>query len=152
MRNPSGCFRSTAMSRLPRWQPMKDPTTLPRMASPRVGSTLMTSAPRSASSIGPKGPARNWPKSMTRMPSSGPGISDHPARPQRGDLGVVASEGPEHLVGMGSGQRLRALDLAGRRPEEDGDAELGGGPDLGVDHLDHRTRRPELGVVEALVG
>ena len=71
---PSGRFRSSAMSRLPRWQPMNEPTTAPRMPSPRVGSTLITSAPRSASSIGPNGPARNCPKSMTRTPSSGPGI------------------------------------------------------------------------------
>src|SRR5579863_3858024 len=138
MRSPSGCFRSTAMSRLPRWQPMKEPTTLPRMPSPRVGSILMTSAPRSPSNIGPNGPARNWPKSTTRMPSSGPVISDNPSGAQGGDLGVVASERAEHLIAVGSGQGLWALHLTRGGPEEDGEAQLSGGSDLGVDHLDHR--------------
>ena len=100
------------MSRLPRWQPMNDPTTVPRMPSPRVGSTLMTSAPRSASSIGPKGPARYWPKSITRMPSSGPGISDHAPGPKGGYLGLVVARRSEHLLGVGTGRRLRPLHLA----------------------------------------
>src|SRR5215472_11073729 len=150
MRSPSGCLRSMAMSRLPRWQPRKGPTTF-RMPSPRVGSTLMTSAPRSASSIGPNGPARYWPKSTTRTPSSGPGTSYHPPGPQGGDLALVVPEGREHLVGVLPGHRLRALHLSGRGVEEQRYAHLRQGPRLGVGDLDHRAGGLQLGMVEPLV-
>src|SRR5579872_6456204 len=151
-RRPSGCLRSRAMSRFPRWQPMNDPMTLDLMPSPRVGSTLMTSAPRSASSIGPNGPARYWPKSRTRMPSNGPGNSDHPAGSEGGDLRLAATEGGENFLGVGSGRGLRALHRARGALEEEGDADLGGGTDLGVVHLHHGPRGPKLGMVETLVG
>src|SRR6202035_611589 len=43
-----------------------------RNGSPAGGSTLMTSAPSSASSAPAYGPATNVPMSSTRMPLSGP--------------------------------------------------------------------------------
>src|SRR5690554_3030195 len=43
----------------------------PRVWSPVGGSTLMTSAPMSASSMQAKGPAMTWLTSRTRMPFSG---------------------------------------------------------------------------------
>ncbi len=45
---------------------------IPRGGSPPGGSTLITSAPRSASSIVQNGPARYWVRSMIRMSASGP--------------------------------------------------------------------------------
>src|SRR5690554_2067030 len=42
------------------------------MKSPASGSTLITSAPRSASSIVAYGPASMWLRSMMRTPASGP--------------------------------------------------------------------------------
>ncbi|OGK81113.1 MAG: hypothetical protein A2X53_04810 [Candidatus Rokubacteria bacterium GWA2_70_23] len=47
MARPSGSFRLTAMERLPRFQPKKPGSS--RKESPSSASTLMTSAPRSAS-------------------------------------------------------------------------------------------------------
>jgi hypothetical protein len=42
-----------------------------RMASPSGGSILMTSAPKSASSMPQKGPEAIWQHSTTRTPASG---------------------------------------------------------------------------------
>ena len=42
-----------------------------RLMSPPGGSTLMTSAPMSASSVPHSGPAMKFANSMTRMPASG---------------------------------------------------------------------------------
>src|SRR5712691_1319402 len=73
---PSGCLRSSAMSRLLRLMTrnaadspslwgghVRDSSPLP------VSSTLMTSAPRSESSMAQKGPASTREQSTTRMPS-----------------------------------------------------------------------------------
>ena len=50
-----------------------DPRRAPgRVTSPSGGSTLITSAPRSARSIVASGPARTVEQSATRMPASGP--------------------------------------------------------------------------------
>src|SRR4051812_17137257 len=43
-----------------------------RATSPVGGSTLITSAPRSASSIVQNGPDSTWVRSTTRSPASGP--------------------------------------------------------------------------------
>src|SRR4051794_35899819 len=54
-----------------RWRPHS------RSASPFGGaSTLMTSAPKSASSVPTYGPAMSWPNSTTRRPVSGPSESE----------------------------------------------------------------------------
>src|SRR5579871_605336 len=151
MRSPSGSFMLSAMSRLPRWHPMKEPTTAPRMPSPRVGSTLMTSAPKSAISIGPNGPAKYWPKSMTRIPSSGPGISNHPFGAQRGQVIFAAPERAQHFVGVGARPGLGTPHLPGCRLEEDHRPQLRQRAQVGVVHLHHRVGRPELGVLEALL-
>ncbi|KAG1578015.1 hypothetical protein G6F46_015817 [Rhizopus delemar] len=71
---PSGCFRSSAMLFLLRLNMGKKPAPEPssrRVESPPIGSTLMTSAPRSASSMPQVGPITMWVNSMTRMPSYG---------------------------------------------------------------------------------
>src|SRR5215813_3897464 len=73
---PSGCLRSSAMSRLLRLMTRyaADSPSLwgghVRDSSPlAVSSTLMTSAPRSESSMAQKGPARTREQSTTRIPS-----------------------------------------------------------------------------------
>ena len=82
---PDGCFRSSRRLRLLRLTERKyaavrvpaasSPThggPQPRVESPSGGSTLTTSAPRSASSIVAYGPARTVEQSTTRMPARGP--------------------------------------------------------------------------------
>jgi hypothetical protein len=69
---PSGCFRSSAMLFLLRLKVGKKPEPEPsrrRVLSPSMGSTLMTSAPRSASSRPQVGPMTMWVNSTTRMPA-----------------------------------------------------------------------------------
>src|SRR5260370_38111127 len=86
-----------------------------RASSPPSGfSILMTSAPMSASNTPARGPARAWPTSMTRTPSSGRvtiilsnqellgglpfggGLRLHPGRRQRPLLGARQGVGPVH--------------------------------------------------------
>src|ERR1051326_8941595 len=80
---PSGCFRSRAMPRLLRfimrkaadWSPMLGGT-MRRVSSPSgMRSTLMTSAPMSASMSPQTGPAMMWASSITLTPASGPGAA-----------------------------------------------------------------------------
>ena len=95
-------LRSSATPRLPRWQPKNDHSTQ-RMPSPPGGSTFTTSAPRSLSSIGPSGPARNAPASTTCTPSSGccgAGAGRPPVARARLPLG-------QHLVGVRAQRRAR---------------------------------------------
>src|SRR5690606_31169928 len=72
-------FRSSTIERLPRFSEAKFSEKPPRIgghwrsASPPGGSTLMTSAPKSASSIAQNGPAATWQNSTTRTPASGRG-------------------------------------------------------------------------------
>jgi hypothetical protein len=66
----SGAPMSRARLRLPRWQ-AATAYAAARIASPVGGSTLMTSAPRSASTWAPRGPATKAEKSTTRSPASG---------------------------------------------------------------------------------
>src|SRR4030095_17239772 len=76
---PSGCLRSTARSRLPRFMVMKVARcprlwTAPRcrVGSPSPGgSSLMTSAPISARFMVQNGAAMAWVKSITRRPARG---------------------------------------------------------------------------------
>src|SRR5687767_543009 len=103
----------------------------------------MTSAPRSASSIGPNGPARYCPKSTTRMPSSGPAMSDDTSRPQLGELGVVMTDRPEDLVGVGTGRRLRTTHRARCLGEEHRDTDLRRRSDVGVVDLDDGAGRSQ---------
>src|SRR5450830_1017895 len=76
---PSGVFRSTVTERLLRFtllkyavsvSPMRRPQS--RVSSPRLGcSTLITSAPKSPSTMPHQGPASTRERSSTRMPASG---------------------------------------------------------------------------------
>src|SRR3954469_8655621 len=50
--------------------------TFARVRSPSGGSTLITSAPRSASTSEHDGPITVWPSSRTRMPASGSSRAD----------------------------------------------------------------------------
>ncbi len=63
-----------------------------RMPSPVTGSTLTTSMPRSPRIIGPNGPARYWPKSMSRyFPSANRGgVASGPASGRSSRGAVVA--------------------------------------------------------------
>src|SRR4051812_27535024 len=73
---PAGVLRSMAMLRLPRLTALNAGVSLPtapgiwRVESPARGSTLITSAPRSASSIAAYGPAITCVTASTRMPAS----------------------------------------------------------------------------------
>ena len=64
-----------------------------------IGSTLITSAPRSASTMPQVGPITMWVNSTTRMPASGKGESAHPC-----SSGYSALK-PEALIG--ASQRFR---------------------------------------------
>src|SRR5437763_7854138 len=72
----SACFRSSAMLRLFRFSVSNCAGTYERPGSPRGGSTLITSAPRSASIDEANGPGTNIEKSTTWMPASGSHGSD----------------------------------------------------------------------------
>src|SRR5581483_7042561 len=70
---PSGCFRSTAKLFLLRLKTGKKPApacSRRRVLSPSSGSTLITSAPRSASASPHEGPITMCANSTTRTPSS----------------------------------------------------------------------------------
>src|SRR2546429_2111448 len=69
-------FRSSAMLRLLRFSVPNCTGTYERPGSPRGGSTLITSAPRSASIDEANGPGTNMEKSTTWMPLSGSQGSD----------------------------------------------------------------------------
>src|SRR5206468_12078684 len=74
MRFPSGRARSTARLFLLRLNTGKKPAPAAssrRVLSPRSGSTLITSAPRSASTSPQEGPMTMCANSTTRTPSSG---------------------------------------------------------------------------------
>src|SRR5580698_9371019 len=117
---PAGFLRSTAIERLPRWAPLNG-LVVGRNVSPSRGSSLITSAPRSASRRLAYGPAKYIPKSRTLMPSrvvsmgcvlpsgdhpvgrpSGSELRscDHPIAPQLGDRLIVVAELVEDLVGV----------------------------------------------------
>src|SRR5437762_10515440 len=70
------CFRSSAMLRLLRFSVSNCTGTYERPGSPRGGSTLITSAPRSARIDEAKGPGTNIEKSTNLTPSSGSHGSD----------------------------------------------------------------------------
>src|SRR5947208_2731264 len=137
---PSGALTLRAMSRLPRWQP-KNGLPAMRIPSPVAGSTLMTSMPRSARLIGPNGPARYWPTSMSRSRSSGPAPFD-PSVTSRASA-LDADFAPYLLVVLADAW-LRAADLA-RGPEEiDRDADLDQRAEVGIVDRHHHAVRVEL--------
>src|SRR6476620_9717166 len=73
---PSGLRRSSAMLFLLRLNIGKKPAPAPsrwRVRSPSIGSTLITSAPRSASTMPQVGPMTMWVNSTTRSPFRGRG-------------------------------------------------------------------------------
>src|SRR5437762_94466 len=72
----SAFLRSTAMLRLFRFSVSNCTGTYERPGSPRGGSTLITSAPRSARIDEAKGPGTNIEKSTNLTPSSGSHGSD----------------------------------------------------------------------------
>src|SRR6476469_6833980 len=74
MRAPSGLRRSSAMLFLLRLNIGKKPAPAPsrwRVRSPSMGSSLITSAPRSASTMPHVGPITMWVNSTTRKPFRG---------------------------------------------------------------------------------
>src|SRR5439155_25388523 len=72
----SADFKSSAMLRLLRFSVSNCTGTYERPGSPRGGSTLITSAPRSASIDEANGPGTNIEKSTTCVPASGSHGSD----------------------------------------------------------------------------
>src|ERR1700730_8829562 len=96
MSGPPSVVRLTVMLRLPRLRS-------PRCGSPVGGSTLMTSAPRSAMIAPAPGTNVHAATSMTRTPSNGPLMAGPLARPgQRERLQAVdAAEVLDHAGGVG---------------------------------------------------
>ena len=80
METPSGLERSSGRLRLPRLRDMNVLDSLGmnssarRQGSPSMGSTLITSAPMSASIMPPNGPAIICVNSRILIPSSGPAM------------------------------------------------------------------------------
>src|SRR2546430_6188506 len=137
---PSGVLMLTAMSRLPRWQ-RKNGLPAMRIPWPVAGSTLMTTMRRSARIMGPNGPARYWPKSMSISPSSGPAPFD-PSVTSRASA-FDADLAPYLLVVLADAG-LRAAALA-RGPEEvDRHADLDERTEVGVVDRHHHAVRVEL--------
>ena len=94
--SPAVLRRSSAMLFLLRLNMGKNPAPAPsrwRVRSPSTGSTLMTSAPRSASTMPQVGPMTMWVNSTTRSPARGkgrdvvPGVDD--------EAGAAGDEGAE---------------------------------------------------------
>src|SRR4029453_18414737 len=109
---PSGWDRSRLTERLPRlgcsimkFTPRAPNGTRPEVISPRCGSPvtgcsiLMTSAPQSTSTDPPEGTNIQLATSMTRIPSSGPGMGRSPSVRREAD-------------GLGLGEDLQALEAA----------------------------------------
>ena len=85
IRRPSGVVRSSGRLRFPRFKAMKarfSPganSSMYLQGSPHGGSTLITSAPMSASSMPANGPAYIWLNSKTVRPVNGPDMLLLPA-------------------------------------------------------------------------
>src|SRR5262249_61634726 len=97
-----------------------------RIPSPVTGSTLITSMPRSARIIGPNGPARYCPKSMSRSPASGPvpfvwSVTSRASR-DRGHVAGVGADLAPHLDVLLGDTPVGPADLARRADEADGGA------------------------------
>src|SRR2546430_952099 len=137
---PSGVLMLTAMSRLPRWQ-RKNGLPAMRIPWPVAGSTLMTTMRRSARIMGPNGPARYWPKSMSISPSSGPAPFD-PSVTSRASA-FDADLAPYLLVVLADAG-LRAPDLARGAEEIDRDADLDERAEVGVVDRHHHAVGVEL--------
>src|SRR5437764_2656889 len=121
---PSGRLTSRATLRLPRLRKSKpgercsfEPDSAPkspRMGSPDGASTLMTSAPQSASSPPAAGPAIHSPISTTRTPSSTP--MTNPFSVPEEDRLALLHEGARPFLGIGGlGVGDRALRFDGER-------------------------------------
>src|SRR5438045_7642433 len=101
MSRPSGCLRSTARLFLLRLKTGKNPApacSRRRVLSPSSGSTLITSAPRSASISPHEGPITMCANSTTRTPSS----SGTESFGNAGERGMAV----DRLVGDGVDQDL----------------------------------------------
>ena len=109
--------RSSTTLRLPRLSrakaglgmssPMPSDPKTSRIGSPVGGSTLMTSAPQSASSAAAAGAATHTPSSTTRRPASAP----RPAAPVASGAGSLTTPAPGRSAARGP--QLVLLDLAG---------------------------------------
>src|SRR5205085_6496645 len=146
----SRCFRSSTMLRLLRFSVLNCTGTYERPGSPRGGSTLITSAPRSARIDEANGPGTNIEKSTTLTPSSGsqgsaigrfyPVMQRNPAvhhDARAGDIGAEAlgEDGHRHrgdVCRRAEAPQRDLLDHAGRRveaPARDGAGRDGVHPD-----------------------
>ena len=138
---PAGLLRSMVMLRLPRLQQIRDVVAHPEAVEDRV-LTLMTSAPRSASSCVPNGPATAKPRSSTTTPSSGERRSPS-MRALTGTVPVGARIG-EAARAASASARTSAVCSSGRameRPGDDGQADSSIVRPTGADGAD-------VGVVE----
>src|SRR5690606_22929190 len=136
---PSGVLRSSTTLRLFRLTERNMPGSKLRAASPPGGSTLTTSAPRSASSTVVSGPGKSTEKSATLMPARGfqALMSGRMSVPLRSRIGRPDNALPEQLLDLVVGitdllQHFDAmLPLAGGGASRFG---LRGGPAAGNAH------------------
>ena len=117
---PSGSFRLSAMLRLPRLQPWRCGCSSRSRRAAVL--TLMTSAPRSASTCVPHGPATASPRSSTTTPSSGDAgaaVEAAPSRPWRRRQRVGLGDAPRRCAAPSRrwcAGRRRWGTRGGRRP------------------------------------
>src|SRR3954471_7822049 len=112
-----------------------------RSASPFGGaSTLMTSAPKSASSVPTNGPAMSWPNSTTRRPWSGPSAS--PSRSSGALVPFVATSSPPDPFAVRSDRSLPRGERAPTRGDRRADR---GGGDLRRAPRDERREHDRSG-------
>jgi hypothetical protein len=107
---PSGLCRSIAMLFLLRLNIGKKPAPAPsrwRVRSPSIGSTLMTSAPMSASTMPQVGPMTMWVNSTTRSPASGSGRDAGSGEAEGVESGAFMRRGPEVQAKAAAGVRVR---------------------------------------------
>ena len=151
MRRPSGCFRSSAMSRLPRWQPMNDPVT--------IGAHPVTADRFHLDDVGTEvghhhraeRPGQELAEVEHADAFERPRHSDHSLAAQLGEVGVAVAQRPSTSSvcspALGCGPRTSP----GVRSRNMRHPDLRGRPDLGIDDLDDRPGGEQLRVVEALV-
>src|SRR3954463_16501653 len=111
---PSGCLRSTAKLFLLRLKTGKKPApacSRRRVLSPSSGSTLITSAPRSASISPQDGPITMCANSTTRTPSSSGTESFGHARERKMAIDRLLRQGLDHHLARG--HQLLEIDSGG---------------------------------------
>jgi hypothetical protein len=88
---------------------------------------------------------------MTRTPSSGPGISDHPPVTKLEKFVAVVAQRQQYLLGVGAGTRPGPFYRSRSPFEEDRHPQLSRGADLGILYFYDSSSSQQLGMREMLV-